>query len=244
MALESLRDCFPADFNERITRLWRHAHTPHDLALVSGISVKTVVGGGIVDDLNTIGFDCNSMTSQPFALAHAATMSPVARSQMPVGLLSWEHSTATLVIVANGRPEFVRTLRDCSGRIVIERIADSLKLNADEALSVLATFGLPDAATEANPLARTVAEIIQPELQKIGSELQKTMMYLRHHLSKLTPCRLVLFGGMGAVPNIAPAMETITGLETKPWSLNADNSHPTDPMFAAAMAASAGVTMS
>ena len=245
MAQEALRDCFPHDFEERVTRLWRHVHSPHDLTQVSGISVKTAVGEGIVEDLNRVGFDCRSMASIPFALTQAASMSPVGRSQQPIGLLSWENSTATFVVTHNGRPEFIRTLRDCSGKAVNERIVDGLGVKPDEARSLLASIGLTNSDdTNLSPLTKMIEPYVQPEVQKICSELNKTTMYLRHHLPKLLPARLVLFGGMATVPDIARSIQESCGMETSPWSLNADNSHATDPIFAPAIAASAGITLS
>ena len=170
-------------------------------------------------------------------------MSPAGRSQGPIGLLSWEHSGATLVIANKGRPEFIRSLRGCAGHLVIQRLMDGMGLTAAEARCVLATVGIPGIDGRDSSLAKAVEQIIQPEVQAVGSELQKTLQYLRHHLPRLHPSRLVLFGGMATVSNIDRSLAAGSGLETRPWSLNAEGSHATDPVFAPAIAASAGVSI-
>ena len=243
MATEALRDAYQNDFDNRITKLWRHSETPHDMAMVTGISVRTELGEAIVSDLNEVNFDCRSMTSLPFALCQAASMSPVGRSQRPIGLLSWEHSGTTLVIARKGRPEFIRSLRGCTGQAVLQRLADGMGLTFNEARCVLATVGVPGIDGRSNTLAKAVEQIIQPEIHSVVNELQKTLMYLRHHMSRLMPGRLVLFGGMATVANIDKLLQTSSGLETRCWSLNAENSHVSDPVYAPAIAASAGVTV-
>lgn len=240
MAGEALRDSFGDESDHRVTRLWLHHHSPHDLAMVSGISTRTDVGEQIVADLNQAGFDCRSMVSLPFTLAQAASMSACARGPHPVGLLSWQHSGATFVVTKDDRPEFMRQLRDCSGRQVEQRLQDGLNISREEAVSVLSTFGL-SAAGDTCGVGQAVEKIIQPDLQQLAAEIKKTMLYLRHHLPSLLPGRIVLFGGMATVPHISSAIEQISGVETRPWSLESETSHASDPLFALAIAASAGV---
>jgi hypothetical protein len=79
-----------------------------------------------------------------------------------------------------------------------------------------------------------------PEVQRIGAELRKTLLYLQHHVVRLMPSRLVLFGGMATVPNVAAAVQAHSNVETAVWSLTGDNSNRCDPLYAVAMAASVG----
>lgn len=240
MAAEALRDAFGEEYDRRVTRLWAHRYAPHELAMVSGLSTRTDVGEQIVADLNLAGFDCRSMLTLPFTLAKAASMSACARGPQPVGLISWQHSGATLVITKDDRPEFMRNLRDCSGRTAEQLLQDGLGVSREEAVSVLSTFGLPGPG-DTSGISQAVAGMLQPQIQQLAAEVKKTFLYLRHHLPTLLPGRIVLFGGMASVPNIATAIEQASGIETRSWSLNADNSHSSDPLFALAIAASAGV---
>lgn len=243
MALEALRDCYPDDFSRREMRLWRHTESPHGLTQVSGISIPSELGESVVDELEGVGLACTSVTALPFSLCHAVSMAPNGCDlSQPVGIVSWNHSSAIFVVARNGRSEFIRALRDCDGKNALQRIRDGLSLDESEARSVLASCGLPAAAEcgSSASLAAKVEQLLQPEVQKIAAEVQKTLIYLRHHLSALMPSQLLLFGGMATVPNISRVMEDAIGMTSQPWSLGADNSHASDAAFASAMSASTG----
>ena len=241
MAVEALKDCYP-DFDQRVTKSWRHSETPHDMAMVSAVSVRTGIAEQIVADLDGVHLKCVSMNSLPFMLARAAEMSHAVNDHQPVGLLDWGHSSVTFVVARQGRPEFVRSFRDCSGGSAVCSLSEGLQLDEDDIRHVLATCGLPSTGTspDAHGISQSVRQMLMPEIEKVCGELQKTLMYLRHHLRPLLPARLLLFGGMASIPNIADAFQEHCRIETFPWSLNADNSHSTDPIYAVAMAASAG----
>ncbi len=241
MAIESLREYYE-DFDQRITRTWQHEETPHDMAMVSSVSVRSSIAETIVDDLKSVKLRCVGMDSLPFAMARAAELGSFSRKDEPIALLDWGHSTVTLVIARNGRPEFVRRLRDCNGRDAIESLAQGLRLDSTDILHVLATCGLPAAGAHATSNAATekIQRLLIPELDKVCAELQKTLLYLRHHLRKLMPSQLVLFGGMATIPQISSAFQERCGLETTPWKLNSRNSHVSDAVYGVAMAASVG----
>ena len=241
MATEALRDASP-DFNQRVTTLWRHAVTPHELAMVSAVSISNLTGEGVVNSLSEVGLRCCSIESVPFAMTRAASMSPGGRTTQPVGLLDWGHDSVTFVVAYQGRPEFVRSFRNCGSRFILKTLAEGLSMSTEDTRHVLAACGLPGNSAgqqNNNHISRTIEQIITPEIQNVAAEIRKTLLYLRHHISRILPSRLILFGGMAAVPNIAGLFQDQCGVETKPWSLDADNSHHTDPTFALALATSA-----
>lgn len=240
MATEALRDASP-DFDERVTTLWQHSVTPHDLAMVSGISVSNPVGESIVSDLSQVGLRCSEIESLPFALARAAEMTPSGCCTQPIGLLDWGHESVTFVVSYRGRPEFVRTFRDCGSGETLTAVAKGLDMSVEDTRHVLAACGLPKGKSDSSTAAisRTVEQLMIPEMRNIAAELRKTLLYLRHHLSRILPARLMLFGGMAAVPNLDHVFQDLCDIETCPWSLNADNSHHTDPVYAVALATSA-----
>ncbi|MEO2013256.1 MAG: hypothetical protein ABGZ53_02695 [Fuerstiella sp.] len=239
MALESLKELYPDDFDERITRVWQQKETGHDLAHVASLSLPDILAVRIVEQLATAKLNCGAIDGLPFALARAADMSPAGRSDQPIALLDWGHTSVTFVVSRKGRPEFVRTFRDCGGHRSIAAVAQGLGLDHGDTRNVLSTFGLPgeDAAA---PVPESIDLLMAPELQRIGAELRKTLLYLQHHISGLMPSRLLLFGGMAAIPNIATAVQTHSGMETVAWSLTEDDSNRSDPLYAVAMAASVG----
>ena len=238
MALESLKDLYPDDFDDRITRLWRQNETGYDLAHVASLSLPDILGVRIVEQLSAARLNCGAIDGLPFALARAADMSPIGRGGQPIALLDWGHTSVTFVVSRMGRPEFVRTFRDCGSHRSVDAIAQGLGLSHSDALNVLTTFGLP--GNRAAAVAQSVDSLIAPELQRIGGELRKTLLYLQRHVSSLIPSRLVLFGGMATVPNVAGAVQAHSNVETSVWSLTGDNSNRCDPLYAVAMAASVG----
>ncbi|HIK94686.1 MAG TPA: hypothetical protein EYG03_22305 [Planctomycetes bacterium] len=239
MALEAIKDLYPDDFDERMTRLWQQNDTGHDLAHVASLSLPDILAVKIVEQLATARLNCGAIDGLPFALARAANMSPTSRSSQPVALLDWGHTSVTFIIARNGRPEFVRSFRDCGGQRSVDAVAQGLSVDHGDALNVLATFGLPrDGAAGAVPGSLDL--LMAPEVQRIGAELRKTLLYLQHHVVRLMPSRLVLFGGMAAIPNIATAVQDQSGVETVAWSLNDGDGDRSDPLYAAAMATSVG----
>ena len=143
MALESLKDLYPDDFDDRITRLWRQNETGYDLAHVASLSLPDILGVRIVEQLSAARLNCGAIDGLPFALARAADMSPIGRGGQPIALLDWGHTSVTFVVSRMGRPEFVRTFRDCGSHRSVDAIAQGLGLSHSDALNVLTTFGLP-----------------------------------------------------------------------------------------------------
>lgn len=239
MATEALRDAMPS-FDDRIVKLWHHSISPHDMAVVSGVSVHCEAAESIVDDLGGVGLNCYRMDSLPFALARASTLTPDYRPDQSVGMLDWGHRTVTLVIAKGGRPEFIRSFRDCSGLSAVNAIAEGLKITPQEALAALCTARLfeNDNSASRSAIGRAIEQLLQADLQRVADELHKTLMYLRHHASRIQPTVLQLAGGMATVDNIAEFIQEQSGIETKVWSLDASNAAPSDPLFATAFAAS------
>ncbi|MDG2128381.1 MAG: hypothetical protein P8K08_10345 [Fuerstiella sp.] len=239
MALESLKDLYPDDFDDRITGLWRQHDAGPDLAHVASLSLPDMLAVSIVEQLSASRLNCGAIDALPFALARAADMSLTGRSDQPIALLDWGHTSVTFVISHKGRPEFVRTFRECGGLRSIEAIAQGLCLDHSDALNVLTTFGLPGDSGAAT-VAETIDSLMAPELHRISAELRKTLLYLQHHVSALVPSRLILFGGMATIPNVASAVQAYSDVETSVWSLTGDHTNRCDPLYAVAMAASVG----
>jgi Tfp pilus assembly PilM family ATPase len=239
MALESLKDLYPDDFDDRITRPWRQSEPGNGMAHVASLSLPDILAARIVEQLSGARLNCGAIDGLPFALARAAEMSPIGRASHPIALLDWGHTSVTFVVSREGHPEFVRTFRDCGGHRSVDAIAQGLGLDHSDALNVLTTFGLPGDGSAA-AVAQSVNSLIAPELQRISGELRKTLLYLQHHVSSLIPSQLVLFGGMATVPNVAAAVQDQSDLKTSVWSLNDNESNQCDPLYAVAMAASVG----
>jgi Tfp pilus assembly PilM family ATPase len=104
--------------------------------------------------------------------------------------------------------------------VVIRALRDSLTLTWDEARR-LATDYLAGPHGDANDdqVASLVAEVVMTAINQLVAELERTLVYLKTHRSKLVPEQMWLFGGGAAVRGIAGLLQQRVNLEVACWSL-------------------------
>ena len=234
MAFEMLRDVFPDDFDDRVTGIWTHANKPQNtMTEVSAISVLSQVAESVAQNLHDAKLNCRVMDCIPFALVRAVQMAPDFQPAQPVVIVDWGYTSVTLIVAVNGKPEFVRVLRDCSGQTAIRSLFEGLGLLPKEARQLLSTVGLPahnDSGASA-ALRRTVARLLQPWLRTFQDEIRKTIGYLRHHRSSIAPARLLLAGGIACTPHLTEFIQDDCDLPLDVWSLTG---RPSEALFASA----------
>lgn len=242
MATEALREHFEDEFDQRTFQTWVHSESASELTTVSCVSIRNSVSELVVEELESVGLKCIGIEGHPFALAKACQLSKTGQTENPIGLLDWGHRTTSLVVVRNGIPEFARAFRDCSGANALNQVAEGLSLSPSDARHILASVGLPDCQADAPPeiISENIQRLMMPEIRKVSDELQKTLLYLKHHVPGLLPGRILLMGGMGCVSNLSATFENRSGIETRPWELDTQNAHQSDPAYASTFAISAG----
>jgi Tfp pilus assembly PilM family ATPase len=139
----------------------------------------------------------------------------------PVAVLDWGFSRATFCIVFNGRPLFVRCLRDCEFGLLIRALRDALNLTWDEArrIAIQHAGGAQTRDFDDAELSAIVTEVIAPVVSELKAELHRTLVYLQLHRSKLVPQQLWLFGGGAAITGIAPMLEAQIEMNVRCWEL-------------------------
>lgn len=239
MAMESLRDIFEEDFDDRVTKTWLHSIRDSDnMTEVSAISVRSDMVEHMAEDLHSHRLNCRILDGLPFALTRAAGMLPDHQPGQPVAIVDWGHTSVTLVIALNGKPEFIRILRGCSGSTAERLLFEGLGVLPGEARQLLATVGLPheDDSGASAALKRTIGSLLSQWHRTFSREVQKTLTYLRHHRSRLAPGQVILTGGIAAVPNIVPHLQEACDLPIVPWSLSGNRN---ESLFATAIALAA-----
>lgn len=170
-----------------------------------------------LSDANLVG---QVLDVLPLALARAIEIGAPGSTRRPVAAVDWGYRRATICIVVEGRPVFVRCLRDAGFAAVISAISKSLSVTSEEAQKLLSDHGLPPGpASEGDELQGVIAEVAAQPLLTFAEEVNRTVTFLRQQRRMLIPERIVLFGGGAASRNIAPFLAEKIDVPIVPWSL-------------------------
>jgi Tfp pilus assembly PilM family ATPase len=211
---------------------------------VNVLAVPREWTGQLTDELNGAGLRCEVLDGLPLTLARAVAM--VSEPEQVVGAVDWGHTSATFCIVSGGRPLFTRVLRDCGMAHLMEAVEHELVLMPHEARQLFSRYGFPDPNLDEKPLKEiqeTIVAVGSAALVNFVEEMTKTLAYLHLHRPHLEPDRILLFGGGGAIRNVAAYLAAKIEMPVQPWhpadehpDQVVDNSPP--QMLASAMALS------
>jgi Tfp pilus assembly PilM family ATPase len=201
-------------------------------------------GERIAKALQSSGLICQQIEPKALAMARAQRLLGTPAEQ-PVAVLDWGYEQACLLIIHQGRPLFLRNLRDCGFRRVLSSLAHALEMTDADSQTLLTAVGLagPDAAEAELPPVRDAIEnvAVQP-LQSLLVELHKTLNYIGEHRPRLRPVELRLCGGGATIRNITFRLEERLGRAVRAW--RCDSVHDfgllagRTPLFAGALAVS------
>ncbi len=187
---------------------------------VSVVSIATQWARQIAQDHTPARLVCQAIDAVPLTLARAVTLADPGAAARSVAAIDWGYSRATLCVIADGRPIFVRPLRDCGFRTVLASLTESLAVSLDEARQVVTEHGLPNPSSKsAGDLQVAVAEVAASALSNIVDEIKRTLSYLRSHRAVLVPDHVCLFGGGATLRNIDHYLTNKAGITTKRWDL-------------------------
>lgn len=197
----------------------------------------------LCEDLAQTGWSCQAIDGLPWALARAVKMVLNEDQQAPWAALDWGYTQATFCVIAEGRPVYVRGLKDCSLRQLFNLITEELLVSEDEALRLLQEYGL--AGHEPLEVSRVVEELLAEPLDRLQQELTRTLSHLKGQRRSIVPQGAYLFGGGATIRGLAEHLADKLELELRLWQLDkADStsdsrSGPPACMFGPAAALSA-----
>jgi Tfp pilus assembly PilM family ATPase len=177
----------------------------------------------VAESLWEAGLRTQVLDGLPFALARGVELADPDDAHVPVAALDWGYNTATFVIALDGRPAFVRSLRDCGLRGVATALMKGFSLTADEAEELLREAGVPparDAGSGSASISATVAEIAAEPFNRLVEELVRTLDFLSAQTSDLSPRKMWLYGCGGCVKHAAAWLTEATGVTTESWRLS------------------------
>ena len=174
----------------------------------------------MADDLAETRLVGETLDALPMTLARAVEIGSPGDSQTPLAAVDWGCQRATLCIVLNGRPLFVRSLRDSGFARVVAALCKALAVNADEAQCLLADHGLPrPGGGSAEELPSVIEEVMAEPRDTFLGELQRTIAFLRQQRRALTPHKLLLFGAGATVRNVGEYLTNKIALPVSVWHL-------------------------
>jgi Tfp pilus assembly PilM family ATPase len=208
------------------------------------ISLPTAEADLAAAGVASAGLACRRLDSLPAALARALRMM-VGDQEITLAAIDWGISHATYFVYKNGSPQYIRRLRRCAFADVIDAVTRSLTCSEEEAAALLQTHGIGNETKKRGHVAELIHDVVQPHLQRLHSELRRTMRYLDSHRRNLKPAGVVIFGVGATMAGFAGWLTGKIGLRAEVWRPNpAALTLPVEPPFpivllAPALAASA-----
>ena len=172
----------------------------------------------IAEDMTESGLVGRVLDGLPLALARAVKLSRLAAANQPVAAVDWGCQRATLCIVLNGHPYFVRCLRGAGFAQVIDALCKTLSVSAEEAQKLLTDHGLPNRKLNTSEdLQLVIEEVIDEAIAAFIEELNRTVTYLGQQRRNLAPAKVILFGGGAAVKNVSQFLFDKIDVPVETW---------------------------
>lgn len=172
----------------------------------------------LFDDLTLAGWSCQTIDGLPLALARAVAMADRSETPTPVAALDWGYAKATLCIVVNGSPAYVRCFKDCGISRLLNRISENLDVSEEEAQRLLQEHGL-DAASQSSSsgVGELIEEIVAEPISQVQREFTRTITHLQGQRRSILPTKLYLFGGGATIKGIEDHFSSLLNTKTNVW---------------------------
>lgn len=169
-------------------------------------------------DFSRAGLVLKVLDAVPMAMARAIQLAGPHYSRDPVVAIDWGYSRSTLCLVANGRPVFVRCLRDCGFSLLLERMAKQLGISLVEASTLLVEHGLGDRRLPVKEeLQRVIEEVTAVAFLMFVEELNRTIAYVLSHRRLYSPTKVVLMGAGATIKNVTAFLSEKVEMPVLTW---------------------------
>ncbi len=204
-----------------------HAETPEkgtSPLKTNIISAPQIWTDNLAQEISSLGWNCRTIDGAPLALARAVSMVLPRKSKETWAALDWGYTQATVCIVHNRRPVYVRPLKNCGFKQVLQSITSELDIDEKQAVQLLEEHDLSTANRDQR--AQVILDSISGPIEKLEFEIQRTMSHLQTQRRQIIPQGVFMFGGGSAVNGIAPLLTERLGLEHRRWQFG--NGQQTD----------------
>ena len=210
---------------------------------LAALATQQTVIGRLTSGLLAAGVECQVLDGVPCILARASALADPPAAEEPSLALDLGHCSPQIVVCRGGRPWFCRTLPACGLQTLLQPLRERLKLSDDQCQQLISNVGIRQAAPQERVASatRSVFQLISPRLERLATEVKRTLSYISHQFPSQLPRRVDLYGGGALLPGLADYLTTSLGLPVAPWRPHSQTTYggsPCDPQFAAAIALS------
>ena len=208
------------------------------------------VRGSLAESVGTSLLDarltCRVLDCFPFCAIRAVGLHCVASGgDTPGGYsavldLGW--SGASLIVTHEGRPLYVRSLKDCGISELVRAVMDHLKLDRTQAFTLLINHGLAGATgVRPSDLNQLLVDKCMPLIQVLQREVRATFDFVHAESAEFTDGPIMLLGSGGVIPGLAEHISAAIGQPVECWKLDCRSSAllPCCSLFAHAASLSA-----
>ncbi len=183
----------------------------------------------LYDDIVQSGWSCQAIDGLPFALARAVDMLEGGRPDGPVAVLDWGFRCATLCVIVDGVPAYVRCLKACGFERTLSTMIENLGIAHEEAQQLLEAHGLPDPTAETNTEAsELIRETAAEPLAHLVEEIRRSISHFENQRRVDAPRQLILLGGGATIRRLPDFLTERLEMQTRRWSLDGDSGATTD----------------
>jgi len=200
-------------------------------------STSEAIADRLCEDIRQVKLSCHTLDAMPHALARAVAWAAPAAGRRTLAALDWGYSEVLFCSVQNGRPVYVRPLRDCGLKLLEQELASELGLQRSEVCELVAGVASGNQGPEA---AALVADLARPLIDRLGEELARTLQHLKSHRKPVMPDSILTLGG-GATLGAEALLAKRAECSVAPWTLAGCDTHQAGPLslFGPAIALSA-----
>ena len=198
----------------------------------------------LCEDIAQVGWSCEAIDGTPFAMVRSVGM--VDRSPGPLAALDWGSSRATLCLIDKGQPAYVRCLKNCGLRNLLDALVENLQVTELEAQRLLEDYGLSSIVSDDScEIAKLVQDIISEPISHVVQEIKRSFSHYQYLRREARSERLYLLGGGAMVKGLESFLSTQLEIEARKWQSPAEGSSRTtndpsaDCLLASAIALSA-----
>lgn len=176
-------------------------------------------------DCRQSSLDCWSIDGCPLAMARAVSLVNHFRREQCVLAIDWGFSNVTLCIIFQRRPMYVRRLRDCGLRLLLESIGTGLGITEDEAQHLIDIQGLlsPDTeSTDDQELQAAITEAAYGPIETFLQQIERTLQFVNSQRRHLMPSAVWLMGGGATMRNVGPYLAGKLKMPVHIWGMPTD----------------------
>ncbi len=181
----------------------------------------------LCEDIAQAGWNCEAIDGLPMAMTRAVGMVHPETQTATLAALDWGSGRATLCFIENGQAAYVRCLKDCGLRNMLDALVESLQVTELEAQRLLEEYGISaPGSQESNDIAQLVQEIISESLNRLVEEIKRSFSHYQYVRRAPGPQLLYLFGGGAMIKDLETHLSAHLDIEARNWQLPSQINDP------------------